>query len=277
MSGIVFLKTQEYDAIKNFYISRIGCELWMDQGDCIILRHGNFLIGFCDRDDPDVDGMLTFFYDTKDDVDLMYEKFKDIAASEPKMNTQYPIYNFFAVDPEGRDIEFQWFVDPVHSYRTGDELLLTRRSIRQFKNDDITDDILAPVFEVCRFAPTSRNTQSYYFKIIRDKADLDWLSLTRGSSTAPIGKAPAAVAVCSDPELSKRHINDGCIAAYHFILAAWNFGLGSCWIAAMDRDDVKQRLDIPQHHYVATITPVGYPNENPQIHERNDREWFIRK
>lgn len=48
--------------------------------------------------------------------------------------------------------------------------------------------------------------------------------------------------------------------AHQFLLAAWNYGLGTCWIAALDRDDVKIRLGIPNEHYMATITPLGHPS-----------------
>ena len=86
-----------------------------------------------------------------------------------------------------------------------------------------------------------------------------------------------AVAICSDPALSKRHIQDGCIGAYHFLLAAWAQGLGTCWIAAMDREDVKERLGIPQEHYVATVTPLGYPEKVPSPPGRKTYDDYIKK
>ena len=86
-----------------------------------------------------------------------------------------------------------------------------------------------------------------------------------------------AVAICSDPALTKRYVQDGCIAAYHFILSAWFHGLGTCWIAAMDADAVKDRLGIPRDQYVATVTPVGYPEQTPvKTPERKPVSWFLR-
>jgi hypothetical protein len=43
----------------------------------------------------------------------MYEKFLDEALDAPRDNPRYPIYNFFARDPEGRLIEFQVFTGEV--------------------------------------------------------------------------------------------------------------------------------------------------------------------
>jgi nitroreductase len=278
MSGIIFFKTQLLGELKDFYISQVGCTLWLEQADCIILKHGNMLFGFCTRDHADKEGMITFFYDRKDDVDRMYNRFKDIAYSKPSMSDKYKIYQFFAHDPEGRAIEFQYFDHPVDRYHDGERLLLTRRSVRHFKPMPIPDDVLNQVLNLSRFAPTSRNTQPYYFKIIMERETIDKLSQVRGSNTAPIGRAPTAVAICADPAISKRHIQDGCIAAYHFLLAAWQYGLGTCWIAAMDRDEVKEMLGIPKEHYVATVTPLGYPEKLPvDPPERKELSWFLRE
>jgi len=277
MSGIVFFKTGKLDELKNFYSNVIGCEIWLEQADCALFRHGNFIFGFCQRDEIDTGGMLTFFYENREEVDFMYEKIKDLAISAPAQNDKYEIYQFFARDPEGRMLEFQYFNHPVGSHFTGDELLMTRRSVRKYEATKIPRETLDKVFETCRFAPTSMNTQSYYFRIIDDPGLLEKLAQVRPKGSLPIGNAPMAVAICSDPELSRRHIQDGCIAAYHFLLAAWAFGLGTCWIAAMDREDVKQMLDIPQNHYVATVTPLGYPvKRDRQPPERKDVSWFLR-
>jgi nitroreductase len=137
--------------------------------------------------------------------------------------------------------------------------------------------VLERLLEICRFAPTARNSQGYYFKFIRDPETLRWLSGTTGRSSGPIGRGPMAVVIGSDPEVSKRYIQDGCIAAYHFMLAAWTLGLGTCWIAAMDRDDIKEKLNIPLSHYIATITPLGYPLHPPQPpRERKAASEFVR-
>ncbi|UCD63511.1 MAG: nitroreductase family protein [Candidatus Zixiibacteriota bacterium] len=261
MSGILFLKTKELGPLREFYVEKVGCEVWLEQADCTIFRHGNFLFGFCQRDTVETDAMLTFFYNGTEEVDRMFDALRDTAVSEPKHNDKYSIYQCFVRDPDGRMVELQYFDDPVIRYLAGDDLLLTRRSVREFLPDEIPREVLTRVLDLSRFAPTSMNRQGYYFRIIRDRQMLGWLSETRSSSTSPIANTPMAVAICADPEVTKRAVQDGCIAAYHFILAAWFYGLGTCWIAAMDRDDIKQRLGIPQDHYIATITPLGYPSQ----------------
>lgn len=113
VSGIVFFNTQSLDELKTFYIEKVGCRMWMDQGDCVILRFGNMLIGFCKREKADLQGLITFFYDSREGVDHAYARFKDIADAPPRDNPKYPIYHFFAKDPEGRGIEFQYFTNKI--------------------------------------------------------------------------------------------------------------------------------------------------------------------
>ena len=109
MNGIVFFKTNDLDRLKKFYLEAVECSIWMDQKDCVIFCHGEFLFGFCQRDSIDKCGILTFFYSNKEKVDFFYEKFKQIADGEPRDNPKYPIYHFFTEDPDGRMIEFQYF------------------------------------------------------------------------------------------------------------------------------------------------------------------------
>lgn len=115
MSGIIFLKTRSLDTVLEFYVDLVGMEVWLTQADCIILKHGNLLLGFCEKLEGDIDfgGIITFFYDTWEEVYDMHRKFSEEAEGEPKVNPKYKIYHFFARDPEGRLVEFQQFQEPV--------------------------------------------------------------------------------------------------------------------------------------------------------------------
>jgi nitroreductase len=153
--------------------------------------------------------------------------------------------------------------------------LLERRSIRNFLDKEVSNELLEELFEICRWSPTSRNSQSYYFIVIKNKEIIKFLSEVR-EPAYPISKAPLAVAICGDPEKSKRYIQDADIAAYHLMLAAWCLGLGTCWIAAMDREDVKEILGVPQNHYIATVTPLGWPASIPAAPPRKPAKEFYR-
>lgn len=114
--GLVFLKTQDRAATVEFYKSRIGMVDWLEQPNITILRHGNMILGFHQpKEDqpPDLSGMYTFVYPSRQQVDEMHSKLKDIADAPPRVNDIYKIYQFFAKDPEGRNLEFQAFLHPL--------------------------------------------------------------------------------------------------------------------------------------------------------------------
>jgi catechol 2,3-dioxygenase-like lactoylglutathione lyase family enzyme len=113
MAGIVFLRTATFEKVRAFYTETIGMSVWLEQPDVSILRHGNLLLGFHQQPQADLDGLITFFYETAAEVDEMYARLRDLATAEPKENPKYGIYHFFATDPEGRKIEFQQFLHPV--------------------------------------------------------------------------------------------------------------------------------------------------------------------
>ncbi|MBD3162383.1 MAG: nitroreductase, partial [Candidatus Eisenbacteria bacterium] len=186
----------------------------------------------------------------------------------PKTYPTYRIYHFFASDPEGRPLEFQSFDPPVMPHLSGDELLRTRRSIRRYTEAEVPDDLIRETIEECALAPSSHNSQPCTFVTVRDREKRERLAALREDSSAPIGRAPAAIAVCADPDRTGRPLEDGCIAGTYLLLAAWNRGLGTCWIGGMDREDVKEILGVPAGWIVAMITPIGWPAVLPDPPER---------
>jgi catechol 2,3-dioxygenase-like lactoylglutathione lyase family enzyme len=113
MAGIVFLRTAAFEKVRAFYTEQVGMAVWLEQPGIAILRHGNMLIGLHRQPEADLDGLITFFYETRDEVDEMHARLQGIAPGEPKENPKYQIYHFYALDPEGRKIEFQQFLHPV--------------------------------------------------------------------------------------------------------------------------------------------------------------------
>jgi catechol 2,3-dioxygenase-like lactoylglutathione lyase family enzyme len=107
--GIVFFRTTNREATTAFYTDTVGAEVWLEQSGCAILRHGNMLFGLCDGEETEAEGIVTFVYDTDDEVDRMHERVGDAAREDPHENDQYDIYQFFATDPDGRTVEFQTF------------------------------------------------------------------------------------------------------------------------------------------------------------------------
>jgi catechol 2,3-dioxygenase-like lactoylglutathione lyase family enzyme len=111
MPGIVFLSTEILPEIIEFYTTRLGMKVWIEQEDCTILQYDNLSIGFCQRQKANTEGIITFWYETSEEVDQRYKDLADLAEGPPVENQKYRIYHFFLRDPEGRRLEVQRFLD----------------------------------------------------------------------------------------------------------------------------------------------------------------------
>jgi nitroreductase len=134
----------------------------------------------------------------------------------------------------------------------------TRREIRSFTDRPITDDSLLRILEAGRLAPSSKNSQPWHFVVIRDKA-----KLMKISELTPTGKhlaqAPLAIAVLMDG--AKMPEVDGARAIQNMVLAAWDIGIGACWVTNFYEDAVKDLLGAPQRMKLVSVIPFGYPTE----------------
>lgn len=145
------------------------------------------------------------------------------------------------------------------------EVIKKRRSIRRYRPDPIPDEVLNQILEAARLAPSGGHRQPWHFIVVKDPETKRKLGIAEWVSEAPI-----VVVGCTDPEVSPRwYIVDLSIAFEHIVLAAANFGLGTCWIGKLGFDEtIKQVLDIPKHMKVVAVTPMGYPAETPGPKER---------
>ncbi|MDF1538686.1 MAG: VOC family protein [Candidatus Thorarchaeota archaeon] len=81
MGGIVFFRTKMLNVISEFYTKKLGMEVWLEQPDCTIFHHENLLIGFCQRDTMETEGLITFIYNTKEEVDRVANSYQKLTQS----------------------------------------------------------------------------------------------------------------------------------------------------------------------------------------------------
>lgn len=113
MSGIVFFRTEHREQCVSWYTDTVGCDVWLEQPGCTIVSFDGFRVGFCDGDQTETDGIVTFVYPDRPGVDAAHDAVGTAAREEPHYNEQYDIYQFFADDPDGRTTEFQTFCHDV--------------------------------------------------------------------------------------------------------------------------------------------------------------------
>jgi len=111
--------------------------------------------------------------------------------------------------------------------------LLTRRSVRSFKPQQIGDEELNAVLKAGMCAPSAANRQSALFIVVQNKEARDVISRMNqailGTDSDPYYGAPTVVLVLADK--TKGHpVEDGSLALGNMFIAARSLGLGSCWV-----------------------------------------------
>ena len=113
------------------------------------------------------------------------------------------------------------------------ELLKNRRSIRKYTSQQVPDDLLDAILEAGLYAPSGINTQNTVMVAVRDKETRDRLSrmnaAVMGTQSDPFYGAPCVIVVLAYPE-RYTWVEDGALVMGNLMNAAYEAGLGSCWI-----------------------------------------------
>lgn len=113
------------------------------------------------------------------------------------------------------------------------EVLLTRRSIRNFNDKPIPEDVLNKILEAGTYAPTAMGMQKPIIIAITDKKVRDEVSRENAKimgreGTDPFYGAPVILLVAV--ENYPNAVYDGSCVMDNLLNAAWAMGVGSCWI-----------------------------------------------
>ena len=160
------------------------------------------------------------------------------------------------------------------------EAISKRRSIRAYKADPVADDKLEKVLRAARLAPSAANRQPWRIYVVKDE------ELRRRLKAAYpqrwFYEAPIILVICSIPSKAwsrrdgKNYADvDATIAFDHLILAAWEEGLGTCWIGAFDPQVVRSVLNLPPEEEPLAMTPLGYPEKVPNPTPRKALEDLV--
>ncbi len=147
-----------------------------------------------------------------------------------------------------------WGVSP--SMETLD-CIRRRVAVRSFADEAVPEDVLRRILEAGRLAPSSKNTQPWHFIVVRNPETLRRLAAL--TPTGPhLARAPLAIAVVTLG--AKLPFVDATRAIQNMVLAAWDQGVGTCWISNFDEVAVRDLLRLPEEAVFITAMPFGYPD-----------------
>lgn len=173
------------------------------------------------------------------------------------------------------------------------ECLTQRRSCRKFKEEKIDRAVMREIVELCRFAPSWKNTQIARYTIIDDEALKNEIAekgvLGLAFNTKTITRAAAVAVISYQTGLSGREMDgtfttpekdtwemfDAGIATQTFCLAAREFDVGTCIIGVMDTAFIHEKLGLPEDQKVACLVAMGYPEEWKSAPKRKEAEEIL--
>ena len=153
------------------------------------------------------------------------------------------------------------------------DIIRTRRSYRNYKPEQITDEQLNAVLEAGTYAPTSRGLQSPFIVAVQNNELKSLLAKMNaeimGVTTNPYYNAPTYVLVFVPAE-APNGIQDASLVLENMMLAAHAQGLGSCWIhreremfATEEGKDLMKQWGLPEGLVGIGALALGYPNAEP--------------
>jgi nitroreductase len=154
------------------------------------------------------------------------------------------------------------------------DTILTRRSIRKFKNKPVEEESIKTMLKCAMAAPSAGNEQPWHFIVINDRETLNKIPDIHPYARMVL-ESPLVIVVCGEMKLEKykdRIPLDCSAATQNILLAAHELGLGAVWVGIYPEnsrmDALSGILNIPDGVIPISLIAVGYPDEKK---ERSDR------
>ncbi|MCQ2203571.1 MAG: nitroreductase family protein [Bacteroidales bacterium] len=166
------------------------------------------------------------------------------------------------------------------------EVMMSRRSIRQYKETAIGRDTLDAIMECGVNAPNGRGMQAYEVRVVDSPALIDSMTAAVLVDNPELGKrpgfknifvnAPCVVFVAFDRSYDLSQVDCGLLGE-NIMLSAWSKGIGSCCLGSSVRwmkdsptaAPYLERLGFSEGYELLYCIALGYPDEAPAAKPRN--------
>jgi nitroreductase len=170
--------------------------------------------------------------------------------------------------------------------------IMERRSVRNFEDRPIPDDLLETVLEAVQWTPSWANTQCWEIVVIKDpvvKEKVQEAVPKSNPAFKSIVNAPVVLAVCARLNESGYYKNivttkfgdwfmfDLGLATQSIALAAHASGLGTVVAGLFDHDNAASAINMPAGHELVVLIPIGFPAKIPSAPKRKEITGFTRE
>ena len=152
------------------------------------------------------------------------------------------------------------------------DIIKSRRSIRKFTSEPVSEELVETILEAGSWAPSGLNNQPWRFAVIRDAGLRQAISeLTHYSKV--VMAAQVLIAVFLDTEKSYHREKDiqavgACLQ--NMLLEAHSLGLGTVWLGEIIRsnEQIKAILGLTSELDLMAVVALGHPDERPKSVKR---------
>jgi len=164
------------------------------------------------------------------------------------------------------------------------EAILSRRSIRRFKQKSISLEILKKLVNAARLAPSAANLQPLEYFVVTEKKllskvfeTLGWAGYIKPKWFPSEEERPTAyiVILIKDPG-NKWYARDASLASENIVLAAEEESIGSCILCNVDRDKLQEYLKIPKNMSIDSVIALGNKAEKSVVEDFKDSVKYWR-
>lgn len=164
------------------------------------------------------------------------------------------------------------------------ELMMSRRSIRNYKDSLINRETLDEILKCGINAPNGKNLQAYEIRVL-SPALIDSITSVVVKDNPQIGEregfknifvdAPCVLCIAYDTTYDMSQVDCGLLGE-NIILSAWSKGIGSCCLGSSarwikDSPSAKPYLDkmgFSEGYELLYCIALGYPDETPEAKPR---------
>ena len=154
------------------------------------------------------------------------------------------------------------------------EKLAARRTYRRFAQKAVPQDVVEDIIEALRLSSCGANRQAVRLVIVSKPEDVakvqplvKWAAyLPPEQGTPKADELPTLyVAVVQDTSIPGDLATDTGIAMANMTLAAWDKGVGSCIMGAINKPALSEMLGIAEPEKLAFMIAFGYPTHGAHI------------
>jgi len=150
----------------------------------------------------------------------------------------------------------------------------TRRSIRQYQDQPIEEELVRKLLAAAMAAPSACNQQPWEFIVITEKELLEKIPAIN-SNAGMAAEASLAILVCGNLEIETcpgYWVIDCAAATQNLLLAAHALGLGAVWTGTYPNEErmdcYTELFDLPEYILPHSLVVLGYPDEKPLNQDR---------